>query len=67
VRDGKIVAIGPAGVRDLQSKEAVAPGDRSMIASCGKAATRLRFGRLVDKGKLRWDSTLAELPPDVSM
>lgn len=67
VRGGQLIAIGVSGVRDLQKKEIAAIGDRSLIDSCGKAATRLLIGRLVDKGKLRWDSTLAELLPDVTM
>ncbi len=67
VRDGKLIAAGATGVRNLQTKEPVALGDRSLIGSCGKAATRLLIGRLVDKGKLRWDSTLRDLLPDVSM
>ncbi|GEM_PF-2945754 len=67
VRDGRIVAIGSVGVRDLKSNTPVALEDRTLIGSCGKAATRLLIGRLVDKGRLRWDSTLAELLPDVKM
>ncbi|MBI1824913.1 MAG: serine hydrolase [Planctomycetes bacterium] len=67
VRDGKLVAIGVDGVRELDGKDKAVITDRSMIGSCGKAATRLLIGRLVDKGKLRWDSTLAELLPDVNM
>lgn len=67
VRAGKIAAVGATGVRSLKTNETVAVGDRSLIGSCGKSATRLLIGRLVDKGKLRWDSTLGELLPDVSM
>ncbi len=67
VRDGKLVAVGVSGVRDTQKKEPALVGDRSMIGSCGKAATRLLIGRLVDKGKLRWDSTLGELLKDIPM
>jgi len=67
VRDGKVVAIGVDGVRELGGNDHATITDRSMIGSCGKAATRLLIGRLVDKGKLRWDSTLAELLPDVKM
>lgn len=67
VRDGKLVALGASGVRGIEKKEPVAPSDRSMIGSCGKSATRLLIGRLVDKGKLRWDSTLGELLADVPM
>ena len=67
VRDGKIVAVGASGLRSLKTSEPVAVEDRSLIGSCGKSATRLLLGRLVDKGKLRWDSTLGELLPDISM
>ena len=67
MRDGRVVAIGSVGVRDLKSNTPVAIDDRTMIGSCGKAATRLLIGRLVDKDRLRWDSTLAELLPDVTM
>lgn len=66
-RDGQLVAIGVSGVRGLDLQEAVAKTDRSLIGSCGKSATRLLIGRLVEKDKLRWDSTLAELLPDVKM
>ena len=66
-RNGHLIAIGSSGVRDLGSMEPVAISDRSMIGSCGKSLTRLLLGRLVEKGKIRWDSTLAELLPDVNM
>ena len=66
-RGGQLLAIGVSGVRGLDLQEPVAKSDRSMIGSCGKSATRLLIGRLVEKGKLRWDSTLAELIPDVKM
>lgn len=67
VRDGKLVAAGVTGVRDLDTNEPATAQDRSLICSCGKAATRLLIGRLVDQGRLRWDSTLADLLPDVQM
>jgi len=67
IRDGRLIALGASGVRDLHSQEPVALADRSLIGSCGKAATRLLVGRLVDKKLLRWDSSLAELFPDMAM
>lgn len=67
IRNGTIVALGSVGVRDLTSNEPVTIGDRSLIGSCGKAATRLLIGRLVDQGKLRWESTLAELLSGVTI
>lgn len=67
VRDGQIIAAGVSGERSNSSHEPAALGDRSMIGSCGKSATRLLIGRLVDQGKLKWDSTLGDLLPDVKM
>lgn len=66
-RDGQIVALGAVGVRDLDSRQPVTLADRSMIGSCGKSITRLLIARLIDKKLLRWDSTLNDLLPDVSM
>lgn len=67
VRDGQLAGVGVSGVRSLDGKEPAAVTDRSLIGSCGKAATRLLIGRLVDQKLIRWDSTLAELLPDVPM
>ncbi len=67
VRDGEITAVGVAGVRQLGEKQPVQRGDLLMIGSCGKALTKLLIGRLVDRGLLQLDATLAELLPDVPM
>lgn len=67
VRDGQVIGQGVSGVRGASEKTPVAIGDRTLIGSCGKSLTRLLIARLVDQGKLRFDSTLAELLPDVAM
>lgn len=64
---GRLIATGAVGVRDLDARQPVALTDRSLIGSCGKSLTRLLIGRLVDKGLIRWDTTLAESLPDVPM
>src|SRR5689334_11567790 len=44
VRDGKIVAVGVSGVRELGKPEPIARGDRFLVGSCTKAMTRLLYG-----------------------
>lgn len=66
VKDGRIEAIGAAGVRKLGGEPA-AVGDLSLIGSCGKSVTRLLLARLVDQGKLRFEDMLEKLLPDVKM
>lgn len=67
LRDGKLIGVGVAGVRKLAAPERIERGDLLMIGSCGKALTRLLIGRLVDRGALKLNSTLAELLPDLAM
>ena len=67
VRDGKIVAVGVTGVRELGKPEPVAIGDPFLVGSCTKAMTRLLFARLIQAGKVSADATLPELLPGVAM
>ncbi len=67
IRDGKEIAAGTCGVRELGKSDAVAADDLSMIGSCGKSATRLLIARLIDQKKLKFESTLGELLPGVKM
>jgi CubicO group peptidase (beta-lactamase class C family) len=67
VRDGKIVAVGVTGVRELGKPEAIAVGDRFLIGSCTKAMTRLLYGRLIQQKKVAPEATLPELLPGVAM
>ncbi len=67
VRDGKIVAVGVTGVRELGKPEAIAVGDAFLIGSCTKAMTRLLYGRLIQAGKVSPDATLPDLLPGVAM
>lgn len=58
------LAIGAIGVRKLGSSESVTPQDRWHIGSCAKAMTAAVLARLVEQGKLRWNTTLVEIFPD---
>ena len=64
VRKGDLAAVGSVGVRKVGSPDLIRPEDRVHLGSCTKAMTATMIGTLVDAGKLRWDSTLAEVFPD---
>ncbi|MCU0649215.1 MAG: beta-lactamase family protein [Gemmatimonadaceae bacterium] len=59
-----VLAIGAAGRRDARRTERVTRDDQWHIGSCGKAISAVVVARLVAKGVLRWESTVAELWPD---
>ncbi len=67
VRDGKVVANGAAGLRKLGDQDVVTVEDRFSIGSCTKRMTGLMIARLVDEGKLSFETTLASALPDVPM
>jgi CubicO group peptidase (beta-lactamase class C family) len=58
-----IVALAAAGDRRADVDGALEPGDRFHLGSCTKAMTASVAARLVDGGRLRWDTTLAEAFP----
>lgn len=63
-QDGKIIAEGVAGTRRLHSDIPATLDDRFHLGSDTKAMTALLAAMLVEKGKLRWDLTLAEAFPE---
>jgi len=67
VRGKDVVAEGVAGVRRLGDDEKITPSDRFLIGSCTKRMTGLAVCRLIDKGRLTFDTTLGETLPDFSM
>lgn len=67
VRDGKTIAVGAAGVRRLGQPETVTVDNRFAIGSLTKRMTGLMIARLVDAGKLKFDSTVSELLPEMPM
>ena len=66
VEHGKIVAQGVAGVRKMGSDEKATLNDLWHLGSCTKSMTATMCAILVEKGTLRWDSTLAEVFPDIA-
>jgi CubicO group peptidase (beta-lactamase class C family) len=52
------------GVRRAGTRENIQPDDPFHIGSCTKAMTATLAARLVEQGKIRWETTIAEaLPP----
>jgi len=65
VADGRIVAIGAAGVRRRGGPERVTTDDRFHVGSCTKAMTATLCAILVQEGKLTWDTTPEQVFPDL--
>ncbi len=60
VQDGKIVAADAVGIRKMGANAAVTVSDQFHLGSCTKAMTAVLIGMMIEEGKLRWDSTLAQ-------
>jgi CubicO group peptidase (beta-lactamase class C family) len=65
VRDGQVIAQGVAGLREIGKPDVIQLEDRFAIGSCTKRMTVLLMMRLVDAGKLKFETTVAESLPDV--
>jgi len=66
VRGDDIIAIGASGVRKRGADAKVTIDDQFHLGSCTKAMTATLCGMLVEDGKLKWDSTLAEIFPELA-
>jgi CubicO group peptidase (beta-lactamase class C family) len=58
--------VGAVGVRKRGTEVPVALDDLWHLGSDGKAMTSTLIARLVERGQLRWDSTLAEVFPELA-
>lgn len=56
-----IVAIGMAGVRSWGGNQPVTNGDQWHLGSCTKAMTATLAARLIDRGLLKWETTIGEV------
>jgi len=65
IRQGRIVASGTVGTRRVGTAAPVALNDRFHIGSDTKAMTSLLAAMAVEAGKLRWDSSVAEVFPEL--
>jgi CubicO group peptidase (beta-lactamase class C family) len=67
VRGPRIVAEGAAGVRRVGKRDKLTPNDRLALASCTKRMTSAMVARVIDTGKLTFETTLAEALPEIAM
>lgn len=66
VQDGNIIAAGAVGTRRVGTDIPVTLNDRFHLGSDTKAMTALLAAMLVEEGKLHWDSTLADVFPELA-
>jgi len=63
VRGEELIAVGATGVRQEGRPEPVTIDDQWHIGSCTKSMTATLAAMFVEEGKLKWDSTIAEVLP----
>lgn len=64
VKDGKVCDRGAAGVRKTGDDTPVTMNDVFHIGSCTKSMTATLAGMVIDQGKLKWETTVAEVFPE---
>lgn len=65
VRGADLIALGAVGTREIDGTERVQPNDRWHLGSCTKSMTATLIALLVEQGKLSWETTIAEIFPDL--
>jgi CubicO group peptidase (beta-lactamase class C family) len=65
VIDGKVVAASAAGHRKLGAEPRARRNDPFQLCSVTKSMTATLIGELVDREKMRWDMTIAEMFPEL--
>jgi len=65
ISDGKIVAQGAVGVRKFGDTTPVTINDQWLLSSCTKAMTATVVAILIERGKLTWTTTMAEIYPEL--
>lgn len=61
----RILILGALGVREINTTDSVTINDYFHIASLGKGLTSFMIGKLVDEGKITWDTRFFELYPEL--
>lgn len=67
VQRGKLTEVAVDGVRSVSAPATARPTDIWHIGSIGKSMTSTLIAKLIEQGKLRWDTTLKEALPNVTM
>lgn len=66
LRGGAVAAVGAVGTRRLGGGEPVTVQDRWHLGSLTKAMTATLVARLIERGRLSWDTTLGSAFPDLA-
>jgi CubicO group peptidase (beta-lactamase class C family) len=66
IKGGQIVAIGSAGIRKVGDAAPFLPTDTIHLGSDTKAMTAMLVGQLIDQKQLTFDTTMAEIFPDLA-
>ena len=66
VEGNQMVAIGAVGVRKAGDETPITVNDQFHLGSCTKAMTATLVAMLVEQGKLRWDTTIADVFPELA-
>ena len=66
VKEGKTISAGAVGTRRVGNDIPVTLNDRFHLGSDTKAMTALLASMMVEEGKLRWNSTVAEVFPELA-
>ena len=61
VQEGEVIAIGASGIRKVGDKTQVTVEDKYHLGSCTKSMTATLGAILIEEGKLKWDTTVAEV------
>ncbi|HWX20005.1 MAG TPA: serine hydrolase domain-containing protein [Candidatus Binatia bacterium] len=65
VKEGKICDRAAVGVRKSGEKKLVTTNDQFHIGSCTKSMTATLAAMFIEEGKLRWDTTIGEVFPEL--
>jgi len=67
VEGNRLVASGAVGVRKAGDATPVTVNDQFHLGSCTKAMTATLIAQLVEQGKLRWETTVDEVFPELAV
>ncbi len=66
VQGRKTVGLGAVGVRQSGRQEKVSTDDLFHLGSCSKSMTATLCARLVERGRLSWDTTIKQVFPELA-
>jgi CubicO group peptidase (beta-lactamase class C family) len=65
IKDGELAALGASGKRRKDRTERVNTDDRFHLGSSGKAMTSTMVARLIEEGRLDWETRIVDVYPEL--